>query len=285
VQALDRVGAEHDLALRRDPVEPARVLEVIEAGVEADEQIALEIERRIDAAGAPGVEGVRDLAELAGDQAALAHAAHAQREVRLAPRQLDRPVLGRDLDRDPRVARADRGQHGHDEVVGELDAGRDPDHAAQIAAGIGLALDREDLLLDALGERAQVPGGGGRLVAARRAIEQAHAERRLERRDPARHRRVLDAERARRLGQAAGAMGLEEEAQIFPVGHPGSRLRRHPPEYHAIGSPVIASVSRTSAKRSASAASAARCTRDASSTPPGAGRARVAHASAATITR
>ena len=116
------------------------------------------------------------------------------------------------------MAGAKRLERRHHQARGDRLGRGDHDGAVEAAVlGRQLEAERADFALDAPRVGQQLGAGAGRLQALPAALEQLAAELGLERVEPARHRRGVDAQRARRRRQAAGVGDREHEAEVIPI--------------------------------------------------------------------
>src|SRR5258707_756328 len=82
-----------------------------------------------------------------------------------------------------------------------------------------LALERDDVLVHALGEPHHLLAAWGERVAAAIALEQARAELVLDLAEAAEHRRMIDAQRFRGAGERARVGNRLDVAEIVPGEH------------------------------------------------------------------
>jgi len=151
------------------------------------------------------------------------HRAH--RDVGLVAREIARRHRGVELDRKAWVALAQPHQRGRDEHARDAGCGRDPDHAFGEALDIaGIAGESRVRGFHRLGRREHALGRARRREPFARAVEQALAEVRLERREAAAHRRGIDLEPRRGGHERALAIHGEEDPDVIPADVRGLRF-------------------------------------------------------------
>ena len=186
-------------------------------------------------------------------QIGLLRRMHADRHVRLAHRQIEL-----------RIVQQQRDRHVGIHVEELVQPRRQPDRAEgdrrrhlQPPGRLLLALGQQRLGDRQLGEHL-AHGAVQRLAllgqdqAAGVAVEQRHLQRLLERRDLPRHRRLAEVQRVAGMREAAGLGHRVEDAQLVPVYHSASPVRRArgPGGMHET-CPDMASLSRSLRRRSA----------------------------------
>ena len=149
------------------------------------------------------------------------------RIARAAPRQVDEKRVLHHFDLDARIAAREVGQRLRQQVLHHDERGGHAQRAGQLAVSAEHpALDLVGLVGHAPRLLQQHQPGLGGLVAAALALEEARAEARFQRIEPAQHGAVVHAQLARGACQRAGVADRQRMAQIAPVefGH-GAQYR------------------------------------------------------------
>lgn len=173
------------------------------------------------AMGAGDVAADRDRRELPADQLfgrrrRRQEGAHGDVRLALAEVEVLRVDLEREIDR--RVRRAERRQAADQEACDVRVGARDPDRPFEARVlSHQTAFERGDLPFDPLGARDHVVAGQREQVSVAVAIEEAHAESRLERLDPARDRRMAHPESGAGGSDGPSAGEREEVSKVVPI--------------------------------------------------------------------
>ena len=192
------------------------------AVVPADEGVAFEGVRAASASAASNMAGRSVQAETQRSQAPDRDVAglglgHAHGQVGIAPVQVQRLHAADQLHAQPRMAREQLRQRGHDQRVGQVLRRGQPHHARDLrlaVRGIAQGLGR---LLQRLGRGQQRLAVGREPIAALVAAEQRHGQRGLQPVQPARDRGHAQPQRGRGAAQAAGAGNGQEDAGVVPL--------------------------------------------------------------------
>ncbi len=158
-----------------------------------------------------------ELRDLAADQRLGRRIAGADGDVGVAPRQVERLVGDDDVEPDVGVRRPERLEDRDQQVQEERVGGGDAHLAGRrdLAPGDAPA-EGADVLVDARGERRHLLARRRRDIAGLAALEERQAHRLLDLAEAAEHRGVVDRQRHRRAGEAAGLRDGLDQAEIIP---------------------------------------------------------------------
>ena len=212
----------------------------------ADEPVALQrrdVGRRavaLEVCGA-GVDPERVVGQLAGDEPPRFRLVEANDDIDLAPRERGQLRQRHQLEAHARMTLGEVAQR-RCEVIGREPVRRADAHIArefEIDAG-DLALRVQECALHLLRRADEPLARAGELRPGRAAVEQLRADRRLERRDPAADRCMVELEPLGGGDELAAARDREKDANVVPVQrsrspiHPASRggeRRELPPSF------------------------------------------------------
>lgn len=177
--------------------------------------------------GARGEQPVADMDEAALDDVRPVKRREAEDEIGLAPIEIEQAEISDQFDRHLRMQRDEgrdvRGQHDPAEPVGR----GQPQLALQgPVTADELALERQRLLLHALGTRQHRRAFVGQPETRGGALEQGHATGLFEAAQPPPGGRLAELQPLGRGGQRARARDREEQAEIVPVESLHAQLHR-----------------------------------------------------------
>ncbi|MHC2466284.1 hypothetical protein ACVIHD_005296 [Bradyrhizobium embrapense] len=151
----------------------------------------------------------------------------------LPPQQVELPVVDEQLDRDPLMPCPELGEQVVEDAVGQGFRAGDAQVSGQTGIPAGdVAVERQGLLLHALGGEQHTVSRVGRHIGAAVALEQPDLELRLQRVEPAKDRGVVVAELLGSALQRAGPADRQDQPKVVPVhirllsGQPAAQLVR-----------------------------------------------------------